>query len=395
MNVLISATAYPPSTGGAQLLMHQLARQLSTHCSVQVLSQWDTNRTDWLLGTTLRAPAPERAYQIDGIPVQRITLSGKVRRELWPWVMAYYPLQGPALARISEAFADVIGPWAARADLVHNCRIGREGLSFGSFQAAARRGIPFVLTPVHHPRWSGWSHRYYQQLYRQADAVIALTDAERQVLVRLGVSEKKVFVTGMGPVLAENGAGGQFRQHYNLKEDPLILFLGQKYEYKGLAALLAAADLVWRKIPEAHFAFIGPRTPFSRRLFQSITDLRILELDTVSLQEKTDALAACTLLCVPSTQESFGGVYTEAWSFERPVIGCRIPAVAEVISSGVDGFLVDQQPAPIADRIIQLVLDSSMADKMGKAGLQKVTGRYTWERLAEKTELVYRQLISS
>ena len=42
------------------------------------------------------------------------------------------------------------------------------------------------------------------------------------------------------------------------------------------------------------------------------TDPRIHRLGSLNLQQKTNALAACTLLCVPSTQESFGCVYTEA-----------------------------------------------------------------------------------
>ncbi len=375
--------------------MHQLARQLSSRHSIQVVTQWDANRTDWLLGTTLRASSSARAYEIDGIPVQRITLSKVARGRLWPWVLAYYLLQGPALARISAALAEEIDPWAAHADLVHNCRIGREGLSFASYQAARQHDIPFVLTPVHHPRWSGWRHRFYQQLYRQADAVIALTEAERRLLVGLGVAEKKVFVTGMGPVLAESGDGERFREKRHLGSDPLVLFLGQKYQYKGLAVLLSAASLAWQRVPETRFVFIGPRTPYSCRLFQDVTDQRILELDTVPLQEKTDALVACTLLCMPSSQEAFGGVYTEAWSFGRPVIGCNIPAVAEVICDGTDGFLVEQQPAQIADRICQLLLNPAMAETMGKAGRQKVTERYTWEALAGLTEQVYQQWVAS
>jgi glycosyltransferase involved in cell wall biosynthesis len=393
MNLLYTLTAYPPSTGGAQLLMHQIARQLSSRHSVQVVTQWDSNRTDWLLGTTLRLPALACSYEVDGIPVERISLPANVRRQLIPWVLAYYPLQGPALARISAALTREIEPWAAHANLVHNCRIGREGLSFASFQVAHKYGIPFVLTPVHHPRWSGWRHRYYHQLYRQADAVIALTEAERRELVRLGVAEEKVFVTGMGPVLAEDGVERRFRDRYQLGEESLILFLGQKYEYKGMAALLAAVDLVWQQFQETRFVFIGPRTAYSRRLFKAVADRRLLELDTVPLQEKTDALAACTLLCVPSSQESFGGVYTEAWSFARPVIGCNIPAVAEVISDGVDGFLVEQQPAQIADRIIQLLHNPGRAQAMGEAGRRKVADRYAWEQLALRTEQVYQEVV--
>ena len=75
------------------------------------------------------------------------------------------------------------------------------------------------------------------------------------------------------------------------------------------------------------YEVITPRTPFSQKFFtQQPPDPRLIELGTVDLQQKTNALAACTLLCLPSTQESFGGVFTEAWSFEKPVIGANIPA---------------------------------------------------------------------
>ena len=357
------------------------------------MSQWDAYRTDWLLGTTLHAPAPARDYEIDGIQVHRLTLQDEVRKRLAPWVLAYYPLQGPAIARIAAALQEEIQPWAAQVDLVHNCRIGREGLSYASFQAARQRDIPFVLTPVHHPRWSGWLHRYYQRLYRLADAVIVLTGAERRTLVQLGVVEERIHVTGMGPVLAESWDADRFRSLHNLGGDPLVLFLGEKFAYKGMAFLLAAVNQVWKRFPETRFIFIGPRTPYSRRLFKETVDPRILELDTVSLQEKTDALAACTLLCVPSSQESFGGVYTEAWSFARPVIGCNIPAVAEVINNGVDGFLVDQQPSQISDRINLLLQNPGQAQMMGEAGRCKVIECYTWEKLALRTEQVYSQIV--
>jgi glycosyltransferase involved in cell wall biosynthesis len=391
VNILFSLTAYPPAIGGAQLLVHQLARELGVHHRIQVITLWDTNRTDWLLGTTINAPRQVRVYQMDGVPVRCITLSDETRRRLTPWVWAYYVVQGPALRRIADALAAEMAPWAAQAELVHNCRIGREGLSYASFKLARERDVPFVLTPVHHPRWESWLHRYYHRLYRQADAVIALTEAERQTLINLGVDEHRVFVTGMGPILAETHDGARFRAQHNLGDAPLVLFLAQKYAYKGVAALLRATQLVWQRLPEVRFAFVGPRTAYSRRLFASVCDARILELDTVSLQEKTDALAACDVLCVPSSQESFGGVFTEAWSFGKPVIGCNIPAVAEVIADGVDGYLVSQEPAQIAERICHLLLHPTQAQTVGAAGQRKVKAHYTWQQIAERTEQAYRR----
>ncbi len=394
VNLLYTLTAYPPAIGGAQLHQHLLAQHLKERHTIQVVSQWDSNRTDWLLGTTLRAPGQDRDYLIDGISVHRLGLSSREKCRLAPWLPLYYPLMDVALPSIATCLERHLDPYAAPADLVHNVRIGREALSYASFNVARRRDIPFVLTPVHHPRWGGWWHRCYHRLYRQADAVIALTEAERLKLIELGVDERRVFVTGMGPILAETHDGARFRAQHNLGNAPLVLFVGQKYAYKGVAALLAAARIVWQRFPETRFAFIGPRTPYSRRLFADVHDTRILELDTVSLQEKTDAFAACDVFCLPSSQESFGGVFTEAWSLGKPVIGCNIPAVAEVITDGVDGFLVEQKPIQIAERICHLLLHPTQAQAMGAAGQRKVKTQYTWQQIAERTEQAYQRAVS-
>jgi glycosyltransferase involved in cell wall biosynthesis len=307
--------------------------------------------------------------------------------------LGYFPLQGLAIKYISAALAKEIGPLAGSIDLIHNCRIGREGLSYASYQVARQHDIPFVLTPVHHPRWSGWLHRYYLELYRKADAIIALTESERSLLCSLGVAEKRIFVTGMGPILSQNVEPARFRTTYRLGDDPFVLFLGQKYAYKGIEPLLMAADLVWKNHPKTRFIFIGPRTNFSRKLFKNIKDNRILELDTVDLDTKTDAIAACTLLCVPSSQESFGGVYTEAWSLGKPVIGCNIPAVSEVISPGRDGFLVTQDPDSISEHIHSLLSDPSLCEGQGKVGYSKVLSRYSWPIIASLTEEAYNSVI--
>ncbi len=393
MNLLYTLTSYPPATGGAQSHQHELARRLATRHRVQVVCHWDSQRSDWLLGTTLAAPGLERCYEIDGVPVRRLGVPPGDKLRLAPLAAAYYPLMllGHAPARLLARLAGRwLEPSLAGTGLVHNVRIGREALSWASWEAARRLGVPFVLTPVHHPRWQGRRYRSFADLYRRADALLALTHAEKRTLVELGADSGRVHVIGHGPVLAEPADGERFRRRHSLT-GPLVLFLGQHFEYKGFRALLAAAPLVWRRRPEARFAFIGPAVGRSERHFRG-ADPRILRLGTVDRQEKSDALAACALLCVPSTQESFGGVYAEAWHFARPVIGCPIPAVAELIEDGVNGLLAPPRPPELAAAILSLLDDGDRARQLGEAGREKVRLHFSWERIAARVEEVYRGL---
>jgi len=280
---------------------------------------------------------------------------------------------------------------AEGADIIHNVRIGREVLSFASYRAARRFDIPFVLTPVHHPRWVGLKYNAFNKLYRLADALLALTEKEKDVLMQLGVEERKVHVIGHGPVLEKEAHPSDFLKQQGI-DGPMVLFLGQHYAYKGYKDVLEAARIVWQKEKDVHFVFIGPPVENSEAVFETFKDNRIHRLGKVDLQTKTDALAACTMLCVPSTQESFGGVYAEAWCYQKPVIGCNIPAVSEVIDNETNGFLVEQQPQQIAERVLQLLADPTGAQKMGMAGKQKVEEKYTWNQIAQRVETIYKQL---
>jgi glycosyltransferase involved in cell wall biosynthesis len=396
MNLLYTLTAYPPSTGGAQIHQHQLACHLQERHQVQVITHWDNNRTDWLLGTTLSAPSLPEDYTIDGVNVHRIGMCLCKKVLMLPFVLSYYPLMllGMPPVRPVASFIEKHLQFAAEtADIVHNVRIGREALSFASYKAARKNDIPFVLTPVHHPRWVGRRYNAFNKLYTLADAVLALTEAEKEVLTQLGVDEQNVHVIGHGPVLEKQADREKFLTEHHI-DGPMVLFLGQHYPYKGYKELLEAAKTVWESEPDTHFVFIGPAVGNSETLFEAYADKRIHRLGNVSLQAKTDALAACTLLCVPSTQESFGGVYAEAWCFEKPVIGCNIPAVSEVITPNKDGCLVSQEPREIADKILFLLKNPAEANKMGAAGKQKVEEKYTWQRIAERVESVYKAVIS-
>jgi glycosyltransferase involved in cell wall biosynthesis len=117
-------------------------------------------------------------------------------------------------------------------------------------------------------------------------------------------------------------------------------------------------------------------------------------MDAVSLEAKTDALAACSLLCVPSAQESFGGVYVEAWSLGKPVIAADTPATRELIHHGEDGLVVSQDARVLAEAIALLLDDTALAMTLGQRGRDKVNERYRWPAVASRVAAVYQALLS-
>jgi glycosyltransferase involved in cell wall biosynthesis len=398
MRILWLITRYWPVVGGAEIHTRRIIHEMVAlgHTSA-VITHWDTNRTDWLRGTTVTAPGRVRRYQDDaGIPVVRLGYSLPSRLRSALPAMTYYLRVAQSASSLADRLeASIERECGKDWDIVHAVRVGREPLYLAGYRYARRLGVPFVFTPLHHPRWVGKRYETYLDLYRKADALIALTNYERSLYADLGVDPGRVAVTGIGPILPESADGTRFRDAHQIR-GPLILFLGQKYDYKGYRHLLEATERVWKQHPNATFAFLGPRTPASRSAFSRVHDPRILELDAVDPQTKGDALAACDIFCLPSEQESFAGVYTEAWSYGKPVIGCAIPAVKEVIGDGVDGVIVPpDDSAALASALLRLLGDEALRARLGAAGQAKVAQRYNWPTIAATIEGAYSMALAS
>lgn len=399
MRILWLINRYWPAIGGAELHSQQtLAELVARGHEVTVVTHWNANRTDWLRGTTIAAPRHTLRYRDPaGIGVVRLGYAPLRRARTILPAATYYLRQAAASASLAALIErDLLAACGDGWDIVHGVRTGREPLFLAGERLARRLRVPYVFAPLHHPRWTGRRYQVYLDLYRRADAVIALTEHERRLYTELGVAPSRIHVTGVGPVLPPSADGARFRARLGIEAAPLVLFLGQKYPYKGYEQLLRAAPAIWQQQPEAVICFVGPRTASSRRLFARVRDRRVVELDTVDLQTKGDALAACDVFCLPSEQESFGGVYTEAWSYARPAIARDIPAVREVITDGEDGLLLGGgSSAELAAHIVRLLSDRALRERLGMAGQAKVLAGYTWQHVTNRLEQAYEHAIAA
>ena len=84
---------------------------------------------------------------------------------------------------------------------------------------------------------------------------------------------------------------------------------------------------------------------------------------------------------------------TEAWSCRKPVIGGKIPAIESVIADGEDGLVTPHDGAELAERIMALLHDPGLCQRMGEKGRDKVRRQYSWKVLARKTREVYDSLL--
>jgi len=194
---------------------------------------------------------------------------------------------------------------------------------------------------------------------------------------------------GQGPSLAPRPDPAAFRRTL-LRDGPVVLFLGRRSRLKGLDTLLFAAPIVWRSVPDAVFAIAGP--PWDRDDIALPGDHRVADLGVLDLQSKTDAIAGCTVLCLPSRADVFPLVFVEAWTLGRPVVSGDFSGAAAVIRDGVDGLVRPPRPDALAEALTGLLTDTARAERMGSAGAQRAARELTWEVVAASVERCYREV---
>jgi glycosyltransferase involved in cell wall biosynthesis len=274
-------------------------------------------------------------------------------------------------------------------DVVHYVGNGWELLGFAALSVARRRRAAFTLLPAVHP--GAWGDSSLDvSLYNQADAVFCLSDYERAHLTGLGVEPARLCVTGLAPASDARGDGERFRSRHGLGDRPLILFIARKQRYKGYHALCEAMSDVIKAVPEACLITIGPD---GEPPYPPVPSPAILDLGETGEAEKADALAACDVFCMPSTAESFGLVYVEAWSYGKPVVAGPAPAVRELVTEGCSGFCVRQQPDEIAAVLIRLLSHPDFGRRIGAQGRCLQQARFTWDAVGEVHRQVFAEVI--
>lgn len=100
-------------------------------------------------------------------------------------------------------------------------------------------------------------------------------------------------------------------------------------------------------------------------------------IPNVPERQLKDLYARCRGVLFTPINEDLGLIPLEAAAASKPCIARNEGGPRETIQNGKDGFLVDT-PAQMAECMVALAENVSLAERMGKAGRAKVLRRFTW-----------------
>ncbi|MFQ5914083.1 MAG: glycosyltransferase family 4 protein [Nitrospinota bacterium] len=152
---------------------------------------------------------------------------------------------------------------------------------------------------------------------------------------------------------------------------------------KGMDAVIRTLPRVLEVVRDTYYLIVGDGDDRLRLQHlaeeEGVAD-RVLFAGTRSDDELASYYDACDIFVMPSRQEGFGVVFLEAMAFGKPVIGGKHGGTPEVVIDGVTGFLVQHGDVEgLAFRLIQLLRDPELCNRMGAAGRRLVEENYTFE----------------
>jgi glycosyltransferase involved in cell wall biosynthesis len=344
---------------------------------------------------------------------------------------------GMRLLRVRELIREV-SPWQdgrALVKLIHLMRNERPHLVHTHTSkagilgriAARRAGVPVVVHTPHGHVFHSYEGRLKTQFFVRleragtllADRLIALTETELREHLELGIGHASQWTTvhsgvDFAPFQNCRGTRAAVRAELGLPEDAIVLgTVGRLVPVKGQSVLIDAFARLAMRYARLHLLLVGDgplRDELAARA-RSLS-LGVREHDRAAMQAGPSTaaavhmlglrqdvprlLAAMDLFVLPSLNEGMGRVLVEAMAMELPCVASRVSGIPDVAEDRITGLLVPPRDfEALAGAIGRLLERPGLAREMGRRGRQKVVPEFSRERMIEKLEALYCELLAA
>jgi glycosyltransferase involved in cell wall biosynthesis len=243
---------------------------------------------------------------------------------------------------------------------------------------------PAGYAPGRAPLWKRVATRV---INRPLTGVICVSAYGHRCMTTLGVLPAARFHVIHNGVDTSRGtqaptAALDFRRKFDIPERRAVVTqVSWIIPEKGIGDLLAAAPLVLETNPDVQFVVVGEgasRDEYIRLAAQMGIQDNFTWTGLVQDPLADGVYAAADVICqVSRWEEVFGLTIAEAMACGRPIVATRVGGIPELVQDGQTGFLVPSgDPEQIADRILALLDDADLRNRLGEAGRSVATARF-------------------
>ena len=262
----------------------------------------------------------------------------------------------------------------------------------------ARVPVRIVTRRVEYPLKA---NRFSRNKYAEADAVIAISQRVRDVLLEGGVPAGRIEVIPSGIDL-EPFAGSldrdYLRREFGFPPDSFLVgIVAQLVDGKGHGTLIEAAKLLKTFLPKIKIIIIGGGA-LELRLAEQARGLGVGDL-VFFLGFRDDVprlLASLDAFVLTSDAEGLGSSIMDAMAARLPVVATRVGGIPEVVEDGETGILIPpRDPETLARTILRLANDRDLAGRLGAQGFESVRRKFSAEAMVSRIVDLYEKIAAS
>lgn len=254
-------------------------------------------------------------------------------------------------------------------------------------------------------RWN--ADRQFQYNLMAADRIICVTEQLKSHLVESRrVSAEKILVLPNGVDVEkfrpDQGAKGDIRQSLGIANAPLVLFVGNFYEWHDVSTLLGSFALVLAKFPEARLVLVGDGTTRQKMEKRSV-DLKISHaVHFTGLIPHGDVpryMASADVAVVPYPKMKQENWLSPLKMYEymasgKAIVASSVGQIMEVIRNEINGLLIPSGDAvAMANAIKRLIADGDLRHRIGNQARDDAIENHSWERYISKLEDIFMNII--
>lgn len=186
---------------------------------------------------------------------------------------------------------------------------------------------------------------------------------------------------------------GAWRRKQGIPADvPLAVFAGGEWARKGLHLAIQGIGKMQNK---TLWLFVAGDDADRERFKRMAKDAGVSDRVVFGgFRKDVDrAMGSADLFLFPSYYEAFSLATIEAAACGLPIVATKINGTEDFIVPGETGEFVKHDPADIAAVLERLVSNPERLAELGKAARHRVEQEYTWDRVTDMTEAVYKELM--
>jgi glycosyltransferase involved in cell wall biosynthesis len=232
----------------------------------------------------------------------------------------------------------------------------------------------------------------------KVDAVVAISNAVKDVLVAGGIPPRLITVIHSGIDLEEYEVktdGSYVRRELGIPESsPLVGVVGALAPHKAQSYFLRAAAELAKVRPDVRFVIAG-EGELEGGLKALAASLGIGEIVAFTgfRRDVKAILSSLDVFVLSSVAEGLCTSILDAMASGVPVVATRVGGVPEIVLDGVCGLLVPPAaPAAMAETINRVLRDDSLRDRLTAGGRERVLD-FSVDKTVERTERLYGRLL--